>query len=283
MAVFNFTTSELEGIAPLAAQEQYLTKFDFTPPPLPTGFSHPTATDRMTPPPSPGRASVAPSAHTQEAGFGLTNGGGEVVNKLVAKRNNKKRVQLSSFGGPVPSASIPSAANPSSTSLPAPKSNGRSFHEIAGIIPSRSAPAPIADSLSSASSAFGRHSAYDDTDLLYPFPDDDMDMSTDVAISALDGPSKGKRKSSGTDFPDDRPSKARTLGGDRVREAVPVRELAAAPKISGSSSSVVSGWPGEHSLAGRVPWPPLVTYLQVSAEGSEDVLEGRNLEDGCKS
>ncbi|KAI0084762.1 WD40 repeat-like protein [Irpex rosettiformis] len=289
MAVFNFSTSELEGIAPLAAQEQYLTKFGFTPPPLPTGFSHthPSATDsRMTPPPSPGRGSLALSAHAHEGGFGLTNGSGEVVNKLVAKRNNKKRVQLSNFGGSVPSASVPSAANYPSTSssVQASKSNGRSFHEIAGIIPSRTtAPLPITESVSSSSSAFGRPSMMEDIGMGYPFPDD-ADMSTEVAISSLDAHGKGKRKSNGMDFSaDDRPSKARTLGGDRVREAVPVRELAVPSKLASSLASVGAGWSGGLSLAGRIPWPSLVTYLKVSAEGSEDTFEGRNSEDGSPS
>ncbi|KAI0341349.1 histone transcription regulator 1 [Trametopsis cervina] len=283
MAVFNFEASELEGIAPPSAQEQYLKKFGFTAPPLPDGFQHqPTATDpRMTPPPSPGRVSVAPPAHAQDGGFGSASGGGEHINKLVAKRSNKKRVPLSTFGS-VPSAAIPSAANHSSlisSSNTAQKTNGRSFHEIAGIVPSRAA-ASSSFEPSISRSSFGGGMLDDDMglDLSYPFGDD-ADMSTEVTISALDTQGRGKRKSSAMDFPDDRPSKARTLGGDRIREAVPVRELAAPPKVA-SGSGVGLAWSAEHPLAGRVPWPPLLNYLKVSVEGTDDVLECRNSEDG---
>ncbi|KAI0682933.1 WD40 repeat-like protein [Cytidiella melzeri] len=279
MAVFHFETSELEGIAPPLAQEQYLMKFGFTPPPLPSGFSHiqPLPTDsRMTPPPSPGRASVAPpTLHAHDGGFGLTNGGGEVVNKLVAKRSNKKRVQLST----VPSATIPSATKQPHVPSASPQTNGRSFHEIAGIIPSRS----VLSSTAESSTSFGRSAMQDDmTNSLYSFPDD-ADMSTEVTINSIDTQGKGKRKLNATDLPDDRPSKARTLGGDRMREAGPIRELAAPLNVPNTSTPSGSGWPSEHALAGRLPWPALVTYLKVTVDGSEDVLEGRNSEDGSPS
>ncbi|THG95185.1 hypothetical protein EW026_g6424 [Hermanssonia centrifuga] len=102
MAVFSFDPDELEGISPLSAQEQYLKKFGFTIPPLPDGFSHqPKQADtdtRMTPPPSPVRAqSVA--APSQDLGFGSSSNGGEHVNKLVAKRNTKKKRIQPTFMG----------------------------------------------------------------------------------------------------------------------------------------------------------------------------------------
>lgn len=280
MAVFSFDIDELEGIAPPSAQEQYLKKFGYTPPPLPEGYSHQIqhqADTQMTPPPSPGRASsVAATAHTQDGGFGLSNGGGDQVNKLVAKRKTKKRVQLSTFGNSVPSASVPSAAN--SPSVPsastAPKSNGRSFHEIAGIIPSRPAvtsPLAIEASTSSASFGAGRFNEESTFDLVYP--PDDIDMDTEVQISAIDTQSslnKGKRKSSAMDFPDDRPSKARTLGGDRVRENTAVQELSGPVPVRG----------GTYSTAGRLDTPPILSYLKETVEGSEDIFEARNSDKG---
>lgn len=291
MAVFQFEPSELEGIAPLSAQEQYLKKFGFASPSLPEGYAHQVqhATDpRMTPPPSPGRtASVAPAqAHAHDSGFGLANGGGEVVNKLVAKRNTKKRAQLTSFGVPsasIPSTAIPSAANPASvpSSSAAPsKPNGRSFHEIAGIIPSRPAQpsASLAAEHMASTSSFGNNRLSEDFDLAYP--PEDVDMNTEVTIDSIDTHGqKGKRKSSTFEFPDDRPSKARTLGGDRVRESVSVRELAGPPPVPSGNTSA-AGWPGGLSLAGRIPWPSLLTYMKVAVEGSEDILEVRNSEDG---
>lgn len=296
MAVFSFDPDELEGIAPLSAQEQYLKKFGFTPPSLPEGFSHqPKQHDtRMTPPPSPGRTPA--NAHAQDLGFGIASSGGEVVNRLVAKRKNQKRVQptfVGSFGSSIPSANVPSAYVPSASTAPPVSSNaitsptrttGRSFHEIAGIVPTRppasasmlSAPAPA-----SSSSAFGigRGSGEDmSLELTYP---EDYDMNTDVPISAFDANGRQKRKSSVMDAIDDRPSKARTLGGDRPRDVVPVRELAPA----GGSVVVydASNAAGAQNLAARLPIAPLLTFLKTQIEGGEDLLEARNSEDGCKS
>jgi protein HIRA/HIR1 len=286
MAVFNFTSSELEGIAPAAAQEQYLTKFGFTPPPLSTGFSHTQpnlAESRMMTPSSPGRSSTnLAGTILYDGSFGLSNGTSEVVNKLVAKR--KKRAHLSTFGGTNTSASIPSAANPSSASTSATVSNGRSFHEIAGIIPSQTIHS-VVNEPSASTTSFTRGAMGESTmramDSLYTFHEH-ADMSTEVTIDALDTQDKGKRKSSAGDFSDDKPSKARTLGGDRIRESVIVRELAPLPMPGNDTLASTSGWPTNHELTGRIPWPALLTYLKVGVEGSEDILEARNSEDGCK-
>lgn len=289
MAVFSFDIEELEGIAPLSAQEQYLKKFGFVQPPLPEGFSHQStnaSTDsRMTPPPSPGRTSAIAAAHPHDVGFGMANGGPEAVNRLVAKRNTKRCIQ-STFAGAVPSAAVPSAAVPPPAppaQAPPSRMNGRSFHEIAGIIPSRpqslSAPAPEPFL---AQSAFTNPSRgpNDDMNLELGYPSfDDVDMS-EVAIESMDTSSaKGKRKA---DFADERPSKARTLGGDRVREAVPVRILASNSAIPshGASMVVSAPWHGGIDPAGRLPTVTLLSYLETSAEGSEDILEARNFEDG---
>src|SRR5258705_6826416 len=40
IAVFQFDSAELEGIASKEDHEQYLDKFEFIPPPLPEGYSH---------------------------------------------------------------------------------------------------------------------------------------------------------------------------------------------------------------------------------------------------
>ncbi|EKM56503.1 uncharacterized protein PHACADRAFT_118264 [Phanerochaete carnosa HHB-10118-sp] len=294
MAVFSFDPDELEGIAPQSAQELYLKKFGFTPSPLPEGYSHqPEQQDtRMTPPPSPGRTPA--NAHAQDLGFGIASNGGEVVNKLVAKRKTRKQGQptfIGSFGGSIPSANVPSAHVPSASTASAPtstgpitsptRSTGRSFHEIAGIVPSRppassmllSAPEPP-----SSSNAFGTGRGASEEvnlDLVYP---DEYDMNTEVQISALDTNGRQKRKSSVMDAIDDRPSKARTLGGDRPRDIVAVKELAPA-----SSTIVVydaSSATDAQNVAARLPITPLLTYLKAQAEGSEDLLEARNSEDG---
>ncbi|GJE86485.1 WD40 and Hira domain-containing protein [Phanerochaete sordida] len=289
MAVFSFDPDELEGIAPQAAQETYLKKFGFTPPPLPEGFSHfsKQLDTRMTPPPSPGRAPA--NAHVQDLGFGMSSNGGEVVNKLVAKRKNQKRVQptfVGSFGGSIPSANIPSAHVPSASTSHGPSSSahitipprttGRSFHEIAGIVPSRPPPSSMLLSApEQPASAFGAgRGQSEELQLAYP---EDVDMNTDVQISALETNGRGKRKSSVMDAIDDRPSKARTLGGDRPRDVVPVREIAPPGGVVVYDAAAAAG---AQNVAARLPIAPLLTYLKVQVEGGDDLLEARNSEDG---
>lgn len=292
MAVFSFDPEELEGLAPLSVQEKYLAKFGFTPPPLPTGFSHtvqPSTDQRMTPPPSPKRVEVQARAPSEAPGFGSsTDGlGGERINQLVAKRKTKKRVQptfVGGFGG----ANIPSAMNPggrssmqtsASESPSVPVSTGRSFHEITGIASSsRIQPQLSASSTSMQSPIASSHTFGEDPMLVYPDSDSPGDMNTDVQISSLDtGGRKGKRKASTVDFVEDRPFKARTLGGDRVREVVTVKELSSRfnpPEAVAFASTSV-----ELSLSGRLPLSSLLNYVKASVEGTEDMFEGRNYVD----
>ena len=84
---------------------------------------------------------------------------------------------------------------------------------------------------------------------------------------------KGKRKA-GDDLDDRFATKARTLGGDRVREAITVRPITnrAAPPVG------VGMYTEGSRLAGRLEPPQLVTYLKATVEGSEDLFEGRNPE-----
>lgn len=279
MAVFSFDLDELEGLAPVSAQEQYLKKFGFTPPPLPEGFSHLTKLQdtQMTPPPSPGRTPAA--AQSQDLGFGAASNGGEHVNKLVAKRKTQKRVPPSfvgSLGGSVPSAGAGPSAVPSASTSPG-RTTGRSFHEIAGIVPTRS---PVSSSFVppvDSRSAFGAgRGGSEEASLELSYPED-HDMNTDVPISALDTNGRGKRKSNVMYAIDDRPSKARTLGGDRPRDTVAVRELvpAASTVIVYDAAASTS-----QNLLARLPLAPLLTYLKTIVESSEDVLEARNSEDG---
>lgn len=293
MAVFSFDREELVDFAPPAAQEQYLKKFGFTPPPLPEGFSHqPKQPDaRMTPPPSPGRTPAKPQ--TQDMGFGSGAGSGEYVNKLVAKRNTKKRGQPTFVGTLSSSLSTSSAINniPSastSTDLAGPsKSTGRSFHEIAGIIPSSSrppasAPLPPVKELTHTSVSFGgSRVGFEDNSLELRYSPEDYEMNMDVPISSLDTNGRGKRKSGVMDPIDDRPSKARTLGGDRPRDTVPVKELApGATSVVVYDAAANSAGP---SLVARLPVAQLLTYIKADVEGSDDFIEARNSDSGRKS
>ena len=279
--MFNFDPEELEGIAPHSVQEQYLQKFGFVPPPLPEGFSHHVPTrppdvtaSRITPPPSPSRA--GPATQSSQTGFGGVNGingGGEVINKLVAKRSNKKRIQPK-FMGSVPSASSPALnhttaiAGPSNAIL---ASRAYDAHTSSRMQPSQlqhPMSRPPSHSISPITDNWTH--AYDaDVDMNAP-----TDMDMEVPIDSLSNGSnfKGKRKASIFDGADDYRLKPRTLGGDRPRESVTVREI-------GSSVAPAARVGGNlHAMSFILPVPPLYNSLDVRVEGSDDVLEARNSE-----
>ncbi|KAJ3964970.1 histone transcription regulator 1 [Lentinula raphanica] len=102
IAVFAFEPDELEGIAPHSVQVQYLSKFGFVPPPLPEGYSHESSSSNIA-------AAAAVEVASKPAAVDTKIVGGEVVNVLVAKRNNKKRVGLTTM------SSVPSAGPSKST------------------------------------------------------------------------------------------------------------------------------------------------------------------------
>ncbi|TFY54282.1 hypothetical protein EVJ58_g8960 [Rhodofomes roseus] len=274
MAVFSFDAEELEGIAPQSAQEQYLKKFGFVAAPLPTGYSHEVALEarqtpgnaRMTPPPSPGRAEAKPT-QTQTGFGGASANGGEQINQLVAKRKAKKRIQPN-FVGALP-GSVPSAANVPSAGVGRPPSAAGPSSSSAPRAPASQQP------WLGGAHPFGAEI----TDLTGDDVDRDVDMfpgdlSTDVQIAALD---TGRAKRKTLDGVDDRvATKTRTLGGDRVRENVSVREISG----SAGAGGALGLWSEQSSVMGRLQAPPVLTYVKATVEGSEDVLEGRNAEDG---
>ncbi|KZT08028.1 WD40 repeat-like protein [Laetiporus sulphureus 93-53] len=288
LAVFDFDPDELEGIAPESAQEQYLKKFGFVPPPLPEGYSHQIAkaqsAARMTPPPSPG------PEHSQ-TGFDDQANGGEHINKLVAKRKPKKRVQLT-FAG-VPSAGTESI-NTAGTTTAAPVSaaggvgsaSARPFSEVPVSATSISHRPPTSRSVASllnaeplppTTSTFGLGIGEEDVDMF------SMDMNTEVSINSLETDAQaGRVKRKAVESADDRVmSKPRTLGGDRVRETVSIREIAGSAATFGPAGGSLGLWSEPSSLMGRLQVPPVLTYLKANVEGSEDVFEGRNSEDGA--
>ncbi|KAF8911743.1 WD40-repeat-containing domain protein [Mucidula mucida] len=235
IAVFHFEPEELEGIAPHSAQEQYLSKFGFTPPPIPEGYSHIPTRNPSLPP---------PSAQTQSSGFDHSqvngNGTGERVNMLVAKRNNKKRLGLNS----VPSASVNSGMGG------APNSNGP---KRAALVPIAQDAAMVVDSPPPASS-----SSFFPGPNEQPFADastwsrqKDVDMGMGVPIDALDRPRKEEQRS----------PVFRTLGGDRPREFIPIREVTA------------SGYPGSSSASLNLPVPVVLTRITTEVDGSDHLFE----------
>ncbi|KAI9513373.1 histone transcription regulator 1 [Russula earlei] len=103
---------------------------------------------------------------------------------------------------------------------------------------------------------------------------------TEVPIDSLSvtNPTGVKRKLSILDMADDRPTKARTLGGDRVRDGNVeiVKEICSLI----DQQPVVPGNPqikGENVLA----IPPMLTYLSLKVtDAGDDILECKNAESG---
>ena len=99
-----------------------------------------------------------------------------------------------------------------------------------------------------------------------------------------EGKGKGKRKAGDIDMDAPR-GRARTLGGDRVREVAPVREISLTQGGVGPSALGGSGAPNLRHASSRdhiLSVPSIKTYLSVRVEGSEDILEGSNFDDGSK-
>ena len=172
--------------------------------------------------------------------------------------------------GSVPSASTP-ALNQSGAA-PGPSNS---------LLPSRSLdPGPSARALPALARPISRPPSHSISPITDNWPhgyDADVDMSApidmEVPINSLSTENaKAKRKASTFDGGDDsRPTKSRTLGGDRPRESVVVREIAGGTQTSGV-------WGDPHFIAGALPVPPLYNSLSVRVEGSDDILEGRNSE-----
>ncbi|KAI0305176.1 WD40-repeat-containing domain protein [Multifurca ochricompacta] len=249
LAAFSFDPEELEGIAPHSVQQQYLKKFGFNLPPLPEGWSHtilplPPSGQRMTPPPSPNRLSQTQGQN----GFGTpsTGSGHEVVNTLIAKRNTKKSQQQ--FRAPLNSPNVPGA-------LVKPPS----YHEV--FIPTHSRTQAVVPSINpglitelSESSTSVPPSDRRPSDHVSP------DITTDVPIDSFSAASSSgaKRKLSALDVFEDRPAKARTLGGDRARD---------------NTVNVI-----ERNIFAV---PPTLTYMSLKvADAGDDMLECKNAESG---
>jgi protein HIRA/HIR1 len=264
-----FTPAELGAHAPADAQKQYLRKFGFEPPPLPSSYVHPSN--------SPGANTSQASAATVAAPKQ------EVVNKLVAKRKPKRGV-LSS----IPSAAVPSAAN---------QTNGVGNNAARPVAPSAQRPAPSAQLQLGASittDGFG----YDepmDQDAIPPRRTEDFSRPTsrgrlfdhdqdafgdegDVRIDALDthSPIRPQREDGSAQ---QKPARARTLGGDRVREAVTIRELVAGGGPAATSTHAAGSGAVNKQIV--LEAPAVLTYISTKMVGPGDlVFEGKNEEAG---
>ncbi|KAG6899851.1 hypothetical protein C0993_006195 [Termitomyces sp. T159_Od127] len=248
IAVFNFDPEEMEGIAPHSVQEQYLTKFGFTPAPVPEGYSHVSTKGSS-------QLSSLSQQQSQSSDFSQAYGGGERINVLVAKRGNKKRANITTQSSTIPSAN---------TSTPV---NGIAAVPISKRKHSLNSFPPPSEQLFDEPDSWSRH--------------EDVSMDLDVPIDSLDTPAidgrPGKRKASVLDLLDDgKQVKARTLGGDRVRDHVVVKEIVHHGAKRGGMD--VLNARGGQEEGPSLPIPPLLTVLNTRVEGTDEVFEARNSE-----
>ena len=175
--------------------------------------------------------------------------GGEQINKLVAKRSNKKRVQplLISNGAnrALPSVTGQSQRQIDGTTLTFPPPSSR-FTVPESRHPSHSAsPAPSIRGFDA------------DVEMGGPL---DMDVPIDAIDTSSADTSRAKRKASAIDE-DDRPTRARTLGGDQPRSTIDIRVIDR----------------NKRDMQGNLlPIPPILTLLSTSVDDGDDILEGRN-------
>ncbi|KAJ3770549.1 histone transcription regulator 1 [Lentinula raphanica] len=194
IAVFAFEPDELEGIAPHSVQVQYLSKFGFVPPPLPEGYSHESSSSNIA-------AAATAEVASKPAAVDTKIVGGEVVNVLVAKRNNKKRVGLTTM------SSVPSAGLSKSTAKRVP------FLSDTDIKMGGSKPAsPLT------------------RDSFFPTPDEqpfdtprDRKLRIDVDMGSSSGSAGYK-----------------SLSGNRQREMVPVKEISISKTVSMVNSNGIT-------------------------------------------
>jgi protein HIRA/HIR1 len=267
MGVFAFEADELGGIASYEDQKDYLRRYNYVPPDLPRDFVH---------------SDLLPAASSTKPAKALTASGpsqGEVVNTLVAKRKDKRagprRVNLMS--------SIPSASTSSNSNAFTPsRTNGHSGSLSASASTARPT---SSSSRMPASTSFQRPAASTShpmgiTTDGFGFDDVPMDEGRDgvASFAALETSSSQARRRSPNDvFGDEARLKARTLGGDRQRETVPVREL-----VGTSQQPLVAT---EALQIGQTILSALPVLTVVSARigqgTAECILEGKNAESGC--
>lgn len=261
IAVFQFDSDELEGIAGKDDHEQYLAKFDFIPPPLPEGYSHFSNGNAQT--------TVAPSHQANGFDSRAASIVPEKVNILVAK---KKRGNLTSATN---ATRVPSAKGPPPSmngmlqkrvSLAQPSdNNAQPLVRSASNIFSGSFPAPPEQPFGDATQSWARRS-----DMVQA-------MDLDVRLDSFD-PQRNKRKNSFSDDGGPR-IKARTLGGDRPVERLVAKEISswtAAPKSLVEETGQGNGFARLEALFAPLP---LLTYLSSEHEGVDEVLVAKNMED----
>nr|GAT54809.1 predicted protein [Mycena chlorophos] len=263
LAAFNFDPDELEGICSHSLQTEYLKKFGNH---LLNVPAHHNA--RLTPPPSPKSESQshsqAFSQPVQQNGFGNAAGGGEQVNVLVAKRGGKKRVGLTTMTMPITkpvTPQMPLSQPPPPISQPSSMGHQNGF---AG---------PSLSGVSISKRGQQMQQQQERAPSVFDIDADTWGSASDVRIDSLE--EGGRKRKAANGLEGEESKRPRTLGGDRKRVVVPVKELSMGPPPTPRVYS------GAESTAATVslPVPRVLTKITATVEGSDEVFEAVNSED----
>ena len=250
LAAFKFNEAELEGIASEEDQRHYLAKFNFTPPPIPEGYSH--------------ESTQQPAAISTQLSDLAAYPSPEKVNVLVAK---KKRAGLSTMSASAPPGRLTSFGG--SGTAPPSQSHGTA---------SRRAQLSTAAPVASTSRTSFADSFPDPSEQPFDAPWSRFDgMDVDPPTESLGGVGKNKRKAS-FDSSDEPKAKGRTMGGERTVERSAPTHITQWTSRKTEPSSGIQLITGGIGKAEVLPPLPLLSYLSSEVEGTADVLEGKNIE-----
>ncbi|KAF9260575.1 WD40 repeat-like protein [Marasmius fiardii PR-910] len=241
IAVFDFEPDELEGIAPHSVQEQYLAKFGFEPPPLPSNYSH---------------AAASTDIAITESQIDFGNNEPERVNTLQVKKKSAKDKKRS-------------LARMSMRDIPTSKAHGDegSVKGPLGAPPNSSSKTatyfPVPDEQPYESSGWGMGMEVDD----------DIGRGRGVPIdSILEGSNTRKRKAE-EELVNGR---YRTLGGDRPRDFGPGREISYSQNMPvlgmGGAMTTLPIPAAMTRVSAEVDWSDDM-FEAINAEGDEDQTE----------
>ena len=307
VGVFDFDSSELEGIATLEAKETYLKRF---------GFHLPAATPQSAPVAVPApqlTQPIPPPAPAQTAQMQIDD------NRPQIDAKGRRRIKpmfishlsstpmLGSFGQSAapppftsqqPSQATSGSVHPAFHNLPTATtafqhSNNNSgfastslFESAASASRSRSNAGDLASSMfHTPPPEFPHRDRTASLPYVNGFADDEADGNWDG--NDRTGKAAGKRKANEMDIDDapmaggSKPPKARTLGGDKAREASgPVRELRSG--VHGGNMDTGDGtW---SRRAAPLPIPSLKSLLTIKMEEKDgDVFEAQNWESESKT
>ena len=294
IGVFDFDATELEGIAPLSVQAEYLKLFNFSPPPVPQYYQAP-ALLREPPHTMYSTPAPLPMDHSLPAREEPPN-----PNVSGRKKRRIKPVFVSHLSGlpngmsghPTVNGTTPQPSYSSASQVPQPfgapqlpdptYNTTRDLYQSAApqfsnYVDPRTQPHGYSEqerfpshSSSFASNQVPQMDAIRNDSKMEAFHNGDRPEDSRDMWDSIEGVSVGQSDAL-------RLPKARTLGGDRRREPMgPIKDIR---RPSGMTSMDID--PSSGSLGYRLAAPALRNIVFARVEEREsDIFEGRNSEDG---